>query len=333
MSNYQFEDPAFLWLLLLLPLVIFYLWYSRNKQRASLTHSTVSVLADNKANWKSYLVYLPNILRVLSLALIIIALGKPRTAEENTKTKSEEGIDIILALDLSSSMLARDLQPNRLQATKEVAADFVQNRKTDRIGLVVYAAESFTQAPLTSDHRIILNSLKDLRQGTLEDGTAIGMGLASSVNRLKDSKAKSKVIILLSDGENNSGEIDPITAANLADDFGIRVYTIGVGTKGTALQPVGRDMRGRIQFGKGPVNIDETLLKAIAEKTNGQYFRATDNKSLETIYSEIDKLEKTKIKEIKYYTYDEKFSVFLFWALGLFLFEILLKLTYLRSFI
>src|SRR5690606_29608183 len=204
-------------------------------------------------------------------------LARPRDTEETSKTKSSEGIDIVMAIDVSSSMLARDLKPNRLEATKSVAQDFITDRPSDRIGLVVYAGESFTQTPLTSDHKVLLNTLQGVKNGLLEDGTAIGMGLATAVNRLKESKAKGKVIILLTDGENNSGNIAPLTAAQLSKEFGIRTYTIGVGTNGTAPTPVAYDFSGKMIFRNMPVKIDEELLKQIAQQTGGHYFRATDN--------------------------------------------------------
>jgi len=227
-------------------------------------------------------------------------------------------------------MLAKDLKPDRLEATKEVASEFIEARKNDRVGLVVYAGESYTQTPLTTDHKIVLNSLSEVEHGLIKDGTAIGMGLATAVNRLKESKGKSKVIILLTDGENNAGQIDPLTAAQLAEEFNIRVYTIGVGTKGTAPTPYARDFRGNLRYKRLPVNIDEELLQQIASQTGGEYFRATDNEGLEEVYAQIDELETTRIKEVKFYSYDEKFEIFAIWAFILFALEMILRFTLYR---
>ena len=333
MWNYQFENPEFLWLLVLIPLIAFWQWYKRKAQHAELRFPATDILAASGGNWLAHLRPLLHILRLASLTLLIIALARPRTTEENSRTRAAEGIDIVMAVDVSSSMLAKDLSPNRLEATKKVASEFVENRPNDRVGLVVYAGESYTQTPLTSDHKIILNGLKDLKNGLITDGTAIGMGLATAVNRLKESKAKSKVIILLTDGENNSGQIDPLTATQLADEFRIRTYTIGVGTRGTALVPIGTNVLGQMQFAPAQVTIDEDLLKQIANETGGQYFRATDNESLGAIYKEIDKLEKTKLQELKFYSFDEKFENFALAAFILFGLELLLKFTVFRSFI
>jgi len=249
----------------------------------------------------------------------------------STQKRGTEGIDIIMALDISPSMLARDLRPNRLEALKTVAQDFVDGRPTDRIGLVIYAGESFAQVPLTTDHKILKNAITELKWDMLENGTAIGMGLATAVNRIKESEALSKVIILLTDGENNRGIIDPKTAAQLAQEYNIKVYTIGVGTKGFAESPVALDARGRFIYQKVQVNIDEELLKEIAEMTNGQYFRATDNESLLAIYREIDQLEKSELEELVFYQYEEHFYRYIFWALGLLVLEFMLRLTLYRS--
>jgi len=239
----------------------------------------------------------------------------------------------LMAVDISPSMLARDLKPNRLEALKIVAQQFIGGRHSDRIGLVIYAGESFAQVPLTTDHKVVKNALADLRYDMLESGTAIGMGLATAVNRIKDSEALSKVIILLTDGENNKGIIDPKTATQLAKQYNIRVYTIGVGTKGFAETPVALDMQGNFIYQKMPVNIDEELLEYIAAQTKGQYFRATDNESLASIYGEINKLEKTKLEELNFYQYDEHFYNFVFLALAFLLAEALLRMTIFRSFI
>ena len=271
---------------------------------------------------------------MISLVLIIIALARPQVIDTSTRVKTNSGIDIIIAIDVSASMLAKDLKPNRLDALKNVADEFIKNRVSDRIGLVEYAGESYTKTPLTTDKSIILKSLREIKYNNIiEDGTAIGMGLATSVNRIKDSKAKSKVIILLTDGVNNTGFIDPITAAELAKEFKIKIYSIGLGTNGLALSPVGIDSRGKFNYANVRVEIDEELLTQISEMTGGKYFRATDNNRLKEIYSDIDKLEKTEIEEFKYYSLDEKFRYFLVPSILLIVFELVMKLTILRSFI
>ncbi|MBT8319061.1 MAG: VWA domain-containing protein [Gramella sp.] len=332
-ANFTFENPEFFWLFLLLPLAIaWYLW-KRNKQTAELKISSTRGF-QVKSGFLPKLRPLLFVLRLLSLTLIIVAMARPRTVDISTETSSSQGIDIVMAIDVSASMLARDLQPNRLDALKAVAEEFVKGRPGDRIGLVAYAGESFTKTPITSDKAIVLDALEDIEyNNVLENGTAIGSGLATAVNRLKDSEAESKVIILLTDGVNNSGFIDPKTASELAVEFGIKVYTIGVGSNGMALSPVAMSRGGKIQFGRVQVEIDEELLKEIASSTGGQYFRATDNEKLEAIYEEIDSLEKTEIEEFRYYNYDEKYRPLVLLAGGLLLFEILLRLTIFRGFI
>lgn len=275
-----------------------------------------------------------NILRILSFIFIIIALARPQIIDVTTKTKNNQGIDIVMAIDVSASMLAKDLKPNRLEALKNVASNFILDRINDRIGLVEYAGESYTKTPITSDKNIILKSLNEINYNTIiEGGTAIGMGLATSVNRIKDSKAKSKVIILLTDGVNNSGFIDPNTAAELAIEYGIKIYTIGLGTNGMALSPVGVDNNGKFSYAKIQVEIDENLLKEIADITGGKYFRATDNQKLQEIYSEINKLEKSDVEEIKYYNQEEKYRFYILLAIIFLTTEIILKYTLFRSFI
>jgi Ca-activated chloride channel family protein len=268
------------------------------------------------------------------LALIITALARPQIIDTSTRVKTNSGIDIIMAIDVSASMLAKDLKPNRLDALKNVADEFIKNRVSDRIGLVEYAGESYTKTPLTTDKGIILKSLREIKYNNIiEGGTAIGMGLATSVNRIKDSKSKSKVIILLTDGVNNAGFIDPLTAAELAKEYDIKIYSIGLGTNGLALSPVGINARGKLNYANIQVEIDEELLTQISEMSGGKYFRATDNSKLKEIYDEIDKLEKTEIEEFKYYSVDEKFRVFLIPAIILIVFELLMKFTILKSFI
>ena len=272
--------------------------------------------------------------RLLAIGLIILSIARPQTVDVSTRTKTNKGIDIVMAIDVSSSMLAQDLKPNRLVALKRVAGEFIEDRRSDRIGLVVYAGESYTKTPITSDKSIVKSSLGEINfQGLIEDGTAIGMGLATSVNRLKDSKAKSKIIILLTDGVNNSGFIDPKIATELAVEFGIKTYTIGLGSNGTALAPVGILPNGKFKYGLTKVEIDEVLLKEISQKTGGIYFRATNNQKLEEIYDEINKLEKTEIEEFKYYNYEEKYRSLIVLALALIIFEWILRSTVFKSFI
>ncbi|WP_025743694.1 vWA domain-containing protein [Aquimarina pacifica] len=332
-ENFTFENPQFFWLFLLIPLVIAWYVWKRNKQQPALKISSISGFKVS-GSWLAKLKPLLFVLRLIALSLIIVALARPRTIDVSTKTKTTKGIDIVMSIDVSASMLAKDLKPNRLEALKDVAAEFIRDRVSDRIGLVVYAGESFTKTPITSDKSIVLSSLKDIKyDNVLENGTAIGMGLATSVNRLKDSKAKSKVIILLTDGSNNAGFIDPKIASELAVEYGIKTYTIGIGTNGMALTPVAILPNGSFQYGMGKVEIDEKLLKEIASVTGGKYFRATNNKKLEEIYKEIDTLERTDIEEFKFYNYEEKFR-FLVLLAGLLIFiEFLLRYTVFRSFI
>ena len=289
--------------------------------------------AFSSSSWLTKLKPLLFVLRLLALASVITALARPQIEDISTRTKTTKGIDIVMAIDVSSSMLAQDLKPNRLSALKEVAADFIKKRPNDRIGLVAYAGESYTKTPITNDKSIVLRALRDIIYGQLEDGTAIGMGLATSVNRLKESKAISKVIILLTDGVNNSGFIEPQTAADLAVEYDIKTYTIGLGTNGNALTPIAYKRDGSFQYGMREVEIDEDLLQEIADVTGGEYFRATDNEKLEEIYNEINKLEKTEIEEFKYYRYEEKFRSWVFLAGMLLLVEWGLRNTVFKSFI
>jgi Ca-activated chloride channel family protein len=332
-NNFEFLNPEFLWLLILIPFLAVWYFFVRKKDAAVLTMPSVKGFKV-KPSILSKLKPILSLLRILALAAIIVALARPRNVSVSKKTKTNRGIDIVMAIDVSASMLARDLKPNRLEALKKVAIDFVDRRPNDRIGIVVYAGESFTQTPITSDKAIVKRTISELKWGQLEGGTAIGMGLGSGVNRLKESKAKSKVIILLTDGVNNSGNIDPRTATELAKELGIKVYTVGIGTNGMADFPWSKDPRtGQLNFRKQQVEIDEDLLKEIASETNGKYFRATDNTSLKEIYDEIDKLEKTKIEEFKYYNYQEMYRSLVLLAIGLLLFEFLLRNTLFKSFI
>ena len=327
----DFTQKEFLWLLLLLPCMMFWYMFKHKKQTAHLSISSVQGFQRNTV-WST----LKNslfVLRMAAVVLVVLALARPQTVDESSKTKTTRGIDIVMAIDVSASMLAKDLKPNRLEALKNVASDFIKGRPNDRIGLVEYAGESYTKTPITSDKSIVLQSLREIKYNTvITGGTAIGMGLATSVNRIKDSKAKSKIIILLTDGVNNAGFIDPQTASELAVEYGIKTYTIGLGTNGMALSPVAI-RNGAFQYGKIQVEIDEELLKEIAEVTGGKYFRATNNRKLKEIYKEIDKLEKTEVEEFKFYNYEEKFRPLVWIALGLLLLEFLLRFTIFRSFI
>ena len=327
------ENPNYLWLFISLPLLIG--WYLFNSKKAQPVLKISSLKGfQQKTNFLGKLQPLLFILRLLSLGLIILAISRPQTMDVSTRTKTNKGIDIVMAIDVSSSMLAQDLKPNRLSSLKRVATSFIDDRMSDRIGLVIYAGESYTKTPITSDRAIVKNALREIRyEGLIEDGTAIGMGLATAVNRLKDSRAKSKVIILLTDGVNNSGFIDPKIASELAVEYEIKTYTIGLGSNGTARAPVGILPNGKFQYGLTKVEIDEELLKTIAKNTGGLYFRATDNKKLEEIYDEINKLEKTEVEEFKYYNYEEKFRPLILLALTLILMEWLARNTIFKSFI
>ena len=329
----QFLNPEFFWILLVIPIIFAWFVLKKNKLNNSISVPNTSALLLYPSILPKLKPFL-NFLRILSLIFIIIALARPQTIDISTKVKNNQGIDIVMAIDVSASMLAKDLKPNRLEALKNVASNFILDRTNDRIGLVEYAGESYTKTPITSDKNIILKSLKEINYNTIiEGGTAIGMGLATSVNRIKDSKAKSKVIILLTDGVNNSGFIDPNTAAELAIEYGIKIYTIGIGTNGMALSPVGVDNNGKFSYAKIQVEIDEDLLIEIADITGGKYFRATNNKKLQEIYSEINKLEKSDIEEIKYYNHEEKYRFYILLAIIFLTTELLLKYTIFRSFI
>ena len=332
-QNFEFLHPQFLWLLILIPILAIWFYLVRKNDSATLTIASTKGF-EVKPSLLSKLKPLLNVLRLLALTLLIIALARPRNVSVSKRTKTNKGIDIVMAIDVSASMLARDLKPNRLEALKKVATDFVNQRPNDRIGIVVYAGESFTQTPITSDKRIVRNTISNIKWGDLDGGTAIGMGLGSAVNRLKESKAKSKVIILLTDGVNNTGFVDPKTATELAVGLGIKVYTIGLGTNGTASFPYAKDPKtGNLLFRNSPVEIDEELLQYIAKETEGKYFRATDNSKLKAIYEEINKLEKTEIEKFKYYNYQEKYRILVLLAGFLILIEVFLKNTIFRSFI
>ncbi|WP_086475723.1 vWA domain-containing protein [Arenibacter amylolyticus] len=330
-ENIYFANPQFFWLLLLLPVAVLWYFLKRKEQTASLKISSIEGFP--KSSLLPKLKPLLFAMRLLALAAIIVAMARPQTEDISTRTKTTQGIDIVMSIDVSSSMLAQDLKPNRLVALKKVAAEFIDKRPNDRIGLVVYAGESYTKTPITSDKAIVQKALKEITYGQVDDGTAIGLGLATAVNRLKDSKALSKVIILLTDGVNNTGFIEPQTAADLAVEFGIKTYTIAIGTNGNALSPVAYNADGTFRYAMEAVEIDEALLQSIAETTGGKYFRATDNKKLEAIYDEINKLEKTDIEEFTYYKYEEKFRPWVYLAGALLLLEWLTRITLFRSFI
>ncbi len=331
--NLEFLNPEYFIFLVILPIIIVWNYFNSDKLTNSIKFSNSEAFGES-GNFYSKLKSILKYLRLISIILIVTALARPQVIDTSTRVKTNSGIDIIMAIDVSASMLAKDLKPNRLDALKNVAEEFIKNRISDRIGLVEYAGESYTKTPLTTDKSVTLRSLKDIKYNNIiEGGTAIGMGLATSVNRIKDSKAKSKVIILLTDGVNNAGFIDPMTAAELATEFQIKIYSIGLGTNGLALSPVGIDSRGKFNYANVQVEIDEKLLTQISEMTGGKYFRATDNDRLKEIYSDIDELEKTEIEEFKYYSVDEKYRYFLLPAIILIAFEMIMKLTILRSFI
>lgn len=322
---FSYENPEYFWLFLLfIPLIAWYIW----KHTTLFAHVKSASLQDYEnipTSPRQYLIHIPFILRLIAIAFVIVALARPVSVDTYSDSTTY-GVDIVLSIDVSTSMRAMDLKPNRLEAAKDVVANFINNRPYDRMGLVVFASECFTQCPLTTDHVTLLNLLNDLECGMITDGTAIGMGLALAVGRLKDSKAISKVIVLLSDGDNNSGDVDPVTAAELAAKFGIRVYTIGVGRKGDVPYPT--------QFGTQMVqnSFNETDLIKIAKMTNGQYFRATNKKELAKIYETIDSLEKTKIEDYKFTQKKEEFAPFVFLALIILCIEFILSQTICKRF-
>ncbi|MDO5609040.1 MAG: VWA domain-containing protein [Capnocytophaga sp.] len=332
LKDIVFANPEFFWWLLLVPLAVVWYLFWHQKSSPNVTFSSTISFKEN-TSWLVPLRHLLFALRLFALAAIIVALARPQKRSESAHTKITDGIDIVMAIDVSSSMLAKDLRPNRLEALKKVASQFVQDRISDRIGLVVYAGESYTKTPVTSDKSVILNALRDVTYGQVEDGTAIGMGLATAVNRLKESNSKSKVIILLTDGVNNSGFIEPQTASEMAAEYGIKVYTIGIGTNGMAMSPVAYNPDGSFVYQNVKVEIDEALMKKIAETTGGRYFRATDNKKLEDIYEEINQLETSEIEEFKYTNVDEKFRFWALLAIGFLALEFLLRHTLFRSYI
>jgi Ca-activated chloride channel family protein len=329
MGEIEFAKPGFLYLLFIhVPLIIWYI-LNQNKFNASIKVSTVSSVVKQRAYFKEILRHVLFAFRIFTISFLIVALARPQASDqwENVNTM---GIDIMLSIDISGSMLARDFKPDRLEAAKNVATEFISGRRNDRIGLVVFSGESFTQCPLTTDHAVLINLFKQVKSGMIEDGTAIGVGLANAVKRLKDSDAISKVIILLTDGVNNQGAVDPLTAAELARAFDIRVYTVGVGSQGMAPYPV-IDNWGRTHYQNMPVEIDEETLQKIADLTGGKYFRAINNEKLRAIYAEIDLLEKSKISVKEFSKKDERFMIWVWLGLLFLIIEIVLRRTVLRS--
>jgi Ca-activated chloride channel family protein len=328
LKNIEFANPEYFYLLIIIPLLIVWYWFNHFKNQAELQFSTTTVFENSRKSLKQYLYYSLPILRILALAFIIVCLARPQSSTSRQDI-SIEGIDIVMALDVSGSMLAMDLKPDRLEASKALASEFFDGRPNDRIGLVIFSGETFTQCPLTTDHSIIKNLFKDIKSGMIQDGTAIGDGLATAVNRLKESKAISKVIILLTDGVNNAGSLDPVSAAEIAKLYGIRIYTIGVGTIGMAPYPI------QTPFGKDiqqvEVKIDEELLKKVTKITDGKYFRATSNQKLREIYTEIDKLEKSKIDVTEFRRKSEEFLPLALIALALLMAEFILRKTIFKT--
>jgi Ca-activated chloride channel homolog len=330
MTTFIFASPAFLYLLLIIPVIVAYYIFRQHKTTASLRVPGLDPFAKAGKTFRHWLRHILFAFRTAAVGLLIIVLARPQSTK-SYQDVSTEGIDIVLALDISGSMLARDFRPDRLEASKNVATEFISGRPYDRIGLVVFSGESFTQCPITTDHAVLVNLMRELKSGMIEDGTAIGEGLATAVNRLKSSEAKSKVIILLTDGVNNRGIVAPVTAAEIAKSFGIRVYTIGVGTMGVAPYPVQTPYG--IQYQDAQVEIDEAVLQKIAAMTDGKYFRATDNEKLLQVYREIDKLEKSKVDMRQFRIRDEKYLPFAIAAFLLFALEVILRNTLFKSLI
>lgn len=328
-EHIKFANPEAFYLLLLIPAAIAWYWFRGSKSYPSFQISDLSIFPKRKKRWKEYSLYGSWGLRILAWGLLVTALARPQSTSSRTDV-SVEGIDIVMTMDISGSMLAEDFRPNRLEASKDVAKDFISGRPNDRIGLVVFSGESFTQCPLTTDHGVLLNLVDEIKSGMIEDGTAIGDGLGTAVNRLKESQAVSKVIILLTDGENNRGFIDPLSAAEIAKVYNLRVYTIGVGTIGLAPYPIETPF-GR-QYQQMEVRIDEKLLGTIADMTGGRYFRATNKNKLEEIYQEIDKLEKSKVDVTEFKKKKEEFLPFALSALLFLLIDSFVSMTVLRRF-
>ncbi len=323
-----YAHPFFFWLLVLIPLLAAYYFLFLNRKRPAVHYSSLGTFKGINKTFRQRFIHMPVIFRLLALSVFIVAMARPQSTSQSQSINSE-GIDIVLCLDISGSMLAEDFKPNRIEAAKKVALDFIDSRPNDRIALVIFSGESFTQCPLTTDHSVIKNLLRDINSGMLVDGTAIGEGLATAVSRIKDSKAKSKVVILLTDGVNNAGSVDPITAGEIAKSFGIKVYTIGVGTNGYAPYPVKTPFG--IQYQNMEVQIDEDILRQIAKDTGGKYFRATDNSKLKEIYQEIDRMEKTVIEVTEFRRKGEEFLPLVLAGLLLLLAEGISRYTFLKT--
>ena len=327
-ASMHFKNPELLWLLVLVPVIIVYFWKIKRNRRTQIRISSTEAFKNYRPSLKQRMVNLPFVLRVLAMSLLVVALARPQSSSRASNVKTE-GISVVIALDISSSMLAEDFKPNRIEAAKKVALDFIDGRPNDLIGLVIFSGQSFTQCPLTSDHAVLKNLLKDIKSGMVKDGTAIGEGLATSVSSIKDAPTKSKVVVLITDGVNNSGSIAPLTAGEIALTFGVRVYSVGVGTRGMAPYPV-QTLFG-VQYQNMEVQIDENLLTDVAEATDGRYYRAVNNKRLEAIFAEIDKLEKSKIEITEFKRYSEEYLPFALLAGILFMLELVLRYAWLRS--
>ncbi len=327
-NSFTFKHPQFFWLLLILPLMAAYYWRVKRFTLPVINISSTDAFRNYPKSWKQKLVNLPLVFRFITITLLIVSLARPQSSSSSSNVTTE-GISIVVALDISTSMLAEDFRPNRIEAAKKVALDFIDGRPNDLIGLVIFSGESFTQCPITSDHSVLRNLMKDIKPGMLEDGTAIGEGLATAVTRVKDAKTKSKVIVLITDGVNNAGSIPPATAGEIAKTFGIRVYSIGVGTKGMAPYPFKTPFG--VQYQNMEVQIDEDLLTQVAGNTEGKYFRATNNKALEGVFKEIDRMEKSKIEVTEFNRHTEEYLPFVLIALSFFVSELILRYTVLKS--
>ncbi len=328
LSNFHFKNPELLWLLVLVPFMIFYFWKIKRNTRPRIRISSIEAFRYYRPTLKQRMINLPFFFRMMAVVFLVLALARPQSSSSASNVKTE-GISIVLALDISSSMLAEDFRPNRIEAAKKVALEFINGRPNDLIGLVIFSGQSFTQCPITSDHNVIRNLMKDVKSGLLVDGTAIGEGLATAVDRLKDAPTKSKVVVLITDGVNNAGSIPPLTAGDIASTFGVRVYSIGVGTKGMAPYPT-KTLFG-VQYQNVEVQIDEDLLTKVADATDGKYYRAVNNKRLEAIFAEIDKLEKSKIEITEFKKYKEEYLPLALMACLLLTLEIVLRYTWLKS--
>ncbi|MEO8067433.1 MAG: VWA domain-containing protein [Flavobacteriales bacterium] len=328
--SYELENPQLLWLVALLPVAAAWVVWRRNKRHPRVALSAMPALTGGPVDMLPYILPLPFATALAGLGLFIIALARPQS-RDSWQDVTRDGIDIVIAMDFSASMLAKDLKPDRLQAAKNVGMQFIDDRPNDRIGLVVYEGEAFTQCPLTTDHQVLKDLFSQAKTGMIDGGTAVGMGLATAVNRLRDSEAKSKVVILITDGVSNAGTVQPLDAAQIAQQFGVRVYTIGVGTRGKALSPVAMYPNGQYQYDYVPVEIDEASMKGIADATGGKYFRATDERKLRDVYSEIDNMERTRVKVTEHSRRKEEYEPFLFWGCMLLLFSFAMDHTILRT--